>query len=236
MGFLDHSTNNIILDAVLTDAGREFMSRNDGSFSIVKFALSDEEVDYSIIRKYGRTIGKEKVEKNTPVFEALTNPNVAQKYRLISLSNPNLIHLPELALTGEGLDTTGTILSMGRTGTGRSRRIILTQTITDEDTIDVELRDQAFLIKLPNDYIQISSTSPDNIDQDNIASYLITRDSTTTALGGSQLTLDVSIKSIPDSLFTVRGMVGDKTTIKTYITIVGLQSGATKTFEIQISK
>jgi len=236
MGFLDHSTNNIILDAVLTDIGREFMSRNDGSFSIVKFAMSDEEVDYTIIRKYGRTIGKEKIEKNTPVFEALTNPNVAQKYRLISLSNPNLIHLPEFALTGEGLDTTGAILSMGRTGTGRSRRIILTQTITDEDTIDVELRDQAFLIKLPNDYIQISSTSPDNIDQDSIATYLITRDSTTTALGGSQLTLDVSIKSIPDSLFTVRGMVSDKTTIKTYITIVGLQSGATKTFEVQISK
>jgi len=212
------------------------MSRNDGSFSIVKFAMSDEEVDYTIIRKYGRTVGKEKVEKNTPIFEALTNPNVAQKYRLISLSNPNLIHLPEISLTGEGLDTTGTILSMGRTGTGRSRRIILTQTITDEDTIDVELRDQAFLVKLPNDYVQLSSTSPDNIDQDNIATYLVTRDSTTTALGGSQLTLDLSVKSIPDSLFTIRGLVNDKTTIKTYISVIGLQSGATKDFEVQISK
>jgi len=212
------------------------MSRNDGSFSIVKFAMSDEEVDYTIIRKYGRTVGKEKIEKNTPVFEALTNPNIAQKYRLISLSNPNLIHLPELSLTGEGLDSTGAILSMGRTGTGRSRRIILTQIITDEDTIDVELRDQAFLVKLPNYYVQLSSTSPDNIDRDNIATYLVTRDSTTTALGGSQLTLDLSVKSIPDSLFTVRGLVNDKTTIKTYISIIGLQSGATKDFEIQISK
>ena len=39
MGFLDNSTNNIIVDAVLTDYGRELLSRNDGSFSIVKFSL-----------------------------------------------------------------------------------------------------------------------------------------------------------------------------------------------------
>ena len=221
---------------MLTDVGREFLSRNDGSFSIVKFALSDDEVDYSIIRKFGRTVGKEKIEKNTPVFEALTNQNFAQKYRLVSLSNPSLIRLPSLSLTGAGLDTTGALLSMGRTGTGKSRRIVLAQTITDEDSIDVELRDQAFLIKLPNDLVQLSGTSPDNIDQDNIASYLVTRDSTSTAVGGSQLTIDLSVKSIPDSLFTVRGLVTDKTLIKAFISIIGLQSGASKDFEVQISK
>ena len=42
MGFLDHSTNNIILDAVLTDYGRQALAANDGSFSIFKFAFSDE--------------------------------------------------------------------------------------------------------------------------------------------------------------------------------------------------
>jgi hypothetical protein len=65
MGFLQGDTNNIILDAVLTDTGRQFLSRNDGSFSVVKFSLSDDEVDYSIIQKYGRTVGQEKIEKNT---------------------------------------------------------------------------------------------------------------------------------------------------------------------------
>ncbi|MBT7914307.1 hypothetical protein HN588_10395 [Candidatus Bathyarchaeota archaeon] len=236
IGWLDHSTNNILLDSVLTDVGREFLSKNDGSFSIVKFALSDDEVDYSIIRKFGRTVGKEKIEKNTPVFEALTNQNFAQKYRLIALSNPSLVRLPSLTLTGEGLDSTGALLSMGRTGTGKSRRVILSQTITDEDSIDVELRDQAFLVRLPNDFVQLSGVSPDNIDQDNIATYLVTRDSTTTAVGGSQLTLDVEVKSIPDRLFTIRGLVTDKTTIRAFLSIVGLQSGATKDFEVQISK
>jgi hypothetical protein len=64
MGYLDHSTNNIIVDAVLTDIGREFLARNDGSYSIVKFALGDDEVDYTRIQKFGRTVGKEKIEKN----------------------------------------------------------------------------------------------------------------------------------------------------------------------------
>ena len=66
MGFLDHSTNNIIVDAVLTDLGRQALA--NGTFDITQFSLSDDEVDYSIISKFGRTVGKEKIIKNTPVF------------------------------------------------------------------------------------------------------------------------------------------------------------------------
>ena len=69
MGFLDHSSNNIILDAVLTDKGRELLARNDGSFSIEKFALGDDEIDYSIIKQFGRTIGKEKIDNLNKIFE-----------------------------------------------------------------------------------------------------------------------------------------------------------------------
>jgi hypothetical protein len=236
VGFLDHSSNNIILDAVLTDIGREFLARNDGSFSIVKFAVADDEVDYSIIKKYGRAIGREKIEKNTPVFEALTNQNHALKYRLVSISNPNLVMLPLLNMTGEGVDTTGTIISMGRSGAGKTRRVVFTQTIQDETSIDVELRDQAFVVKLPNDFLMLAGRSPDSVDSDNMALYLVTRDATTTASGGSQLTLDVTVKSITDTTFEVRGNVSDKTIITTRISVSGLQSGTSKSLEIQISK
>ena len=81
MGFLDHSTNNIIVDAVLTDTGRATLAKNDGSFVISKFAFGDDEVDYSIIQKFGSTVGKEKISKNTPVFEAQTNGDLALKYQ-----------------------------------------------------------------------------------------------------------------------------------------------------------
>ena len=45
MGFLDNS-GDIILDAVLTDLGRKKMA--DGDFRIAKFALGDDEIDYSL--------------------------------------------------------------------------------------------------------------------------------------------------------------------------------------------
>ena len=79
MGFLNHSTNNVIIDAVLTEKGRELLARNDNSFNITKFKLGDDEVDYSILKKYGLIIGKEKIEKNTPIFEAVTDENLALK-------------------------------------------------------------------------------------------------------------------------------------------------------------
>ncbi len=46
MAFLDNS-GDIILDAVLTDAGRARLAQGDGSFKIVKYAFADDEIDYS---------------------------------------------------------------------------------------------------------------------------------------------------------------------------------------------
>lgn len=91
MGYLDNSTNNIIIDAVLTDLGRQKLAAANGSFNIASFSLADDEVDYGLIKKFGRTIGKEKIEKNTPIFEAPTNQLVAMKYRLIGSENNSVI-------------------------------------------------------------------------------------------------------------------------------------------------
>lgn len=235
MGFLQNDTNNIILDAVLTDTGRLFMSRNDNSFSIVKFGAGDDEVDYGIIVKYGRTVGKEKIEKNTPVFEALTNGSYAQKYRCISVSNPNLIRLPSLSLTGEGVDSTNKIVSIGNTTT-KSRQINISQTINNEQTIDVELRDQAFVVELSNLFLQILGTAPDNIDSQQRATYILSRDSGENSLGGSRLTLTLSTKAITESQFQIYGAQFNKNLISTFVKISGIQSGAVYEFEVQINK
>ena len=53
MGILDHSTQNILVDAVLTTEGRESLA--DGEFDIGFFAFGDDEVDYSIIKKFGKS-------------------------------------------------------------------------------------------------------------------------------------------------------------------------------------
>ena len=233
MGMLDNSTNNIVVDSVLTDIGREFLARNDGSFSIVKFALSDEEVDYEVIKHFGRTIGKEKIEKNTPIFEGLTNQNHAQKHLLISVSNPNLIRLPNFSLTGEGL--TSSTLSMGRTITKR-RTITVSQNLVDETTVDVELRDQAFQVDMNNLFLKVSGGTPDSVDSKNVARYLLTRDAAETSIGGSKLTLTLELRNIPDERFTVYGNVSDKNTIQSTIILKGLQSSSVSEITVKISK
>lgn len=235
MGFLQNDTNNIILDCVLTDKGREALARNDGSFSVVKFAPGDDEVDYSIIQKFGRTVGKEKIEKNTPILEALTNQSYAQKFRLISVSNPNLIRLANLEINGEGVNSTTKVVSIGNT-TIKRRSVTVSQNITNESSIDVELRDQSFLVEVSNQFLQIVGSTPASIDSRQRATYILTRDAGETSVGGSRVTFTLATKAITESEFQIYGASYNKSLISTFVKISGVASGAVLELEIQISK
>jgi hypothetical protein len=241
MGFLDHSTNNIILDAVLTDTGRQFLSKNDGSFSLFKFAFGDDEINYSFIKKYGRSVGREKIEKNTPIFEGLTNQAHAQKHKLISVSNPNLIRLPVFSLSGDSAvsGNTVTIYNTGGTrGLKTSATITLEQTILNENLIDVELRDQVFLIDVPNLFLRLNEgrVTPNNIDNQQRAYYILARTSSSTSSGGSTLTFTVGVKSLTQTLFDVYGSGTSKNVIKTYVRVTGMQSGTVNDISININQ
>lgn len=99
MGFLDHSTNNIIVDAVLTDVGREKLAAATSAENFVaSYAFADDEIDYTMIKKYGTIVGKEKIEKNTPIFEASTNAELGVKYYLSTSANP-IVAQPTMAVT-----------------------------------------------------------------------------------------------------------------------------------------
>jgi hypothetical protein len=233
MGFLDHATNNLILDAVLTDVGRQFLARNDGSFSISKFALGDDEVNYGIVTKYGRTVGREKIEKNTPIFEALTNQGHSQKYRLISVSNPNLLRLPSFKLSGGNVDSTNAIVSLGAK-TQQTATILVEQDIQTDTVIDVELRDQTFVVEIPNLFCQINNASPSAIDGQQRATYILPRAAESNDLGGSKLQFTLAVKSLTPALFTVYG--NNSSTIKTYAKVIGLQSGAVLDITININQ
>lgn len=236
MGFLDSSTNNLLLDAVLSDVGRQFLARNDGSFSIHKYSLGDDEVNYGVIAKYGRTVGAEKIEKNTPVFEALTNQAIAQKYRLISVSNPNLLRLPVMALSGDAnVNALNNLITLGR-NTQKTANVTVQQTIQNETTIDVELRDQTFIVDVPNMFLQVLKNTPENIDGNQRATYILTRSPAENAFGGSSVQFTLSVKSLTDSQFTVYGTTADKTKIKAFLKVTGVQSGAVQNIGIIIDK
>jgi hypothetical protein len=198
--------------------------------------MGDDEVDYSTITKYGRTVGKEKIEKNTPIFEAITNQNFAQKFRLISISNPNLIRLPILSLSGDAnVSSIGNVVTLGR-NIQKTSTITLEQTINSETSIDVELRDQTFIVELSNLFLQILRSSPDNIDSQQRATYILTRSPNENNLHGSTVQLTLSVKSLTDAQFSVYGSTSNKNIINTYIKVTGAQSGAVKEFKVSINK
>jgi hypothetical protein len=234
MGFLQHDTNNIILDAVLTDTGRKFLARNDGSFSIVKYGLSDDEVDYNVIKHYGRNVGKEKIEKNTPVFEALTNGTQAQKYRLMSISNPNIIRLPKFSMTHDS--GSGSVVKLTRTS--NTATVTIKQTISGETDIDPELRDQAFSIQVNDLFIAVTpAESAINTDSQNISTYIKTRStqSASNNTGGTQVEFSLTQRTFASTLWTTYGTTGNKSLIKTYVKVTGLQTGIVSEFEVQLS-
>jgi len=95
MAFLDNS-GDIILDAVLTDAGRQRMAR--GEFKIVKYAFGDEEINYALFNgnhPSGSAFADIKIMQ-TPVMEAFTNNTSLMKTKLISLNRNNILFLPIL--------------------------------------------------------------------------------------------------------------------------------------------
>jgi hypothetical protein len=106
MGFLNNSI--VTVDAILTRKGRELLAKNDGSFRITQFALSDDEIDYTMYNPthpsgsayYGQAIDGmpllEAFPDETQIMKYLltTLPRGTSKLPIISLST-NVISLPQ---------------------------------------------------------------------------------------------------------------------------------------------
>tara|TARA_R110000824_G_scaffold32672_1_gene105276 strand:+ start:17538 stop:18554 length:1017 start_codon:yes stop_codon:yes gene_type:complete len=97
MAFLDNS-GDIILDAVLTETGRRKMA--NGDFSIVKFALGDDEIDYALYNK-SHPSGSAYYDLEilqTPIFEACTQINAGINYGLLATTATDLLYLPVIKI------------------------------------------------------------------------------------------------------------------------------------------
>ncbi len=236
MGFLDHSTNNIIVDAVLTDKGRQLLARNDGSFQITRFSFGDDEVDYNIIKQFGRTVGKEKVEKNTPVFEAQTNSDVGLKNRMISAANPYLTSLPTLSVAAVNGATT-----LVRGSSPIEVDLQVTQTNFNNATIDLDLRDPSFLVQYDNRFLVITgyedNVSTPSAGQNYISTVRVRQTSTNSdGSNGSIATFRASIKSFSDSFYSFYSTSANSNQIRTFITVTGTASGTLVTVPILVNK
>mgnify|MGYP001376292452 FL=1 len=216
MGYLNNSI--ITVDAILTKKGRELLARGDGSFKITQFALSDDEIDYTLYNPThpsGSALYGEAIE-NMPLLEAFPDETQIMKYKLTTLprgtsklpvldigySSVTLKQGASLAITPQTLNyqgATSTFEANGYTAIIADARVLNSYTGVGINTEEAE--------KL---------------------------NSTTTL--GTNVSRTVIGTSVNLTATTVNTLFGTRTRLQTTITVVGRDSGARITVPVTITK
>tara|TARA_B100000900_G_scaffold288571_1_gene247546 strand:- start:3313 stop:3969 length:657 start_codon:yes stop_codon:yes gene_type:complete len=216
MGYLNNSI--ITVDAILTKKGRELLARGDGSFKITQFALSDDEIDYTLynpVHPSGSALYGEAIE-NMPLLEAFPDETQIMKYKLTTLprgtsklpvldigySSVTLKQGASLAISPQTLNyqgATSTFEANGYTAIIADARVLNSYTGVGINTEEAE--------KL---------------------------NSTTTL--GTNVSRTVIGTSINLTATTVNTLFGTRNRLQTTITVVGRDSGARITVPVTITK
>lgn len=217
MGYLNN--NVVTVDAILTKKGRELLARGDGSFKITQFALSDDEIDYTLYNPdhpsgsafYGQAI------ENMPLLEAFPDESQIMKYKLASLprgtsklpileAGYNAIRLKQgasLAITPQTLNYLGATTTFESSG--------YTATIAD--------------VRVLSNFTGVGINT-EEADRLNTA--------TTVGTNVSKTVLGTSINLTATTVNTLFGTT--RTQLQTTITLVGRDSGARITIPVTITK
>lgn len=216
MGYLNNSV--ITVDAILTKKGRELLARNDGSFQITQFALSDDEIDYTLYNPthpsgsayYGEAI------ENMPLLEAFPDEQQIMKYKLVTLPR-GTAKLPVLDLGYASINmkqgaqlaiTPQTLNYLGNTQTFESSGYSAT------------IGDVRLFSQFQGQGINTTTAQTANSTQTlgtNVSKTVI----------GTQINLTST---------TVNTLFGSQTQLRTTLTVVGLDSGARLTIPVTITQ
>ena len=216
MGYLDNSI--VTVDAILTKKGRELLARGDGSFKITQFALSDDEIDYTLYNPnhplgsayYGQAI------ENLPLLEAFPDETQIMKYKLTTLPR-GTAKLPILDIgytairlkQGASLAITPQTLNyLGSSQTFEAGGYVVT--IADARVVQT--------------YNGVGVNTPE-----------AERLNSTTTLG-TNVSKTVIGTSINITGTTINTLFGEQTSLQTTITVIGRDSGARVTVPLTIVK
>jgi hypothetical protein len=216
MGYLNNSV--VTVDAILTDKGRELLAKNDGTFRITQFALSDDEIDYTLYNPtnpsgsafYGQAI------ENMPLLEAFPLVTQEMKYVLTTLprgtSKMPVLDLGYAALTlkqGASIAITPQTLNyLGGNTTYESSGY--TATISDVRTLST--------------FNGVGINTPD-------ATAL-----NATVTIGTNVSKTVVGTTINLTATTVNTLFGSNSFLQATLTVVGRDSGARLTIPVTITK
>jgi hypothetical protein len=212
------SSTSVVVDAILTKKGRELLARNDGSFSITQFSVSDDEIDYSLYNPNhpsGSAFYGEAIE-NMPVLQAYPNDQEIMKYKLLTLPR-GTAKLPVLDLgysnivikQGSSLSVTPQTLNyLGATTTFEQSGYVAT--IGDVRTMST--------------FTGVGINTPE-----------ATALNTTTTIGTNVSTTVIGT-TINLTATTVNTLFGTNTVLYTTLTVTGRDSGARISIPVQITK
>ena len=216
MGYLNNTT--LTIDTILTKKGRELLARGDGSFKITQFALSDDEVDYTLYNPthpsgsafYGEAID------NMPLLEAFPDETQIMKYKLITLPRGTaklpILNLGYAKITlkqGSSISITPQTLNyLSQTFLYENSGYVAT--IADVRTMSIF---NGLGVNTP-EVIQLNSSSTI----------------------GTNVSKTVIGTSISLTATTINTLFGSNNIIYTTLTVVGRDSGARLTIPVEISK
>jgi hypothetical protein len=216
MGYLNNTV--ITVDAILTKKGREALARNDGSFRITQFALSDDEIDYTLYNPShpsGSAFYGEAIE-GMPLLEAFPDDQQIMKYKLATLPR-GTAKLPILNLGYDAITL--------KQGASLS---ITPQTLNYLDNVST-FETSGYVatiadVRLMSSFEGLGINTQAAINQ-NSTSTIGTNVSKTVI--GTQINLRAT---------TVNTLFGTNSQLRTTLTVVGLDSGARITIPVTINK
>ena len=222
MGYLNNQL--VTVDAILTKKGRELLAKNDGSFRITQFAVSDDEIDYTLYNPNhpsGSAFYGEAIE-NMPLLEAFPDDTQIMKYKLATLPRGTaklpVLDLGFAAITlKQGASLAITPQTLNYLGAAQAN-----ETSGYSCTIaDVRVLNTFTGIGIDTTAAQAQNTTVNQTLGTNISQTVI----------GSQINLRATTVN---TLFGATAAIGSQ--IRTTLTFVGLDSGARITIPLTITK
>ena len=218
MGYLNNSV--ITVDAILTTKGRELLARNDGSFQITQFALSDDEIDYTLYNPnhpsgsayYGEAID------NMPLLEAFPSELQIMKYKLTTLPR-GTSKLPVLDLGYAAITLKqGAQLSI----TPQTLNYLGNEQTFETSGYSATIGD----VRLLNTFVVQGIQSESAIQANQNATQTIGTSVSKTIIG-TQVNITAT---------TINTLFGANSQLRTTLTVTGLDSGARLTVPITITR
>jgi hypothetical protein len=218
MGYLNNTS--VVVDAILTDKGRQLLAQNDGSFQITQFSLSDDEVDYALYNPNhpsGSAFYGEAIE-NMPIIQAFPSSNEIMKYKLITLPRGTAV----LPIISVGYSTI--ILKQG------SALSLTPQTLNYLGATSTF--EQSGYVATIGDVRTMSAFNGVGINTANATALNATGVTTV----GTNVSKTVIGTTINMTATTVNTLFGTNTTLYTTLTITGRDSGARVFIPVQITQ